>query len=98
MIEAVGGTRHSVPARRPRRRYVWTITRLEVLRTSRQLQRILLAGLVSAVASGSLIAPARAAVAPDFVGVVSEDAYAGDAAYKASTFAAQRNAGVGLLR
>ena len=44
-------------------------------------------------------APAAQAATPrDFVGMTSEDVFAGDAAYRASTLSTQRGVGVGLLR
>ena len=41
---------------------------------------------------------AQAAVPPDFVGMTSEDAFAGEGQYRSATMAQQRSVGVGLLR
>lgn len=42
--------------------------------------------------------PSQAAVPPDFVGVTSQDAFAGEGSYRTSTMADQRAVGIGLLR
>ncbi|MEJ7784393.1 MAG: hypothetical protein WKF96_06285 [Solirubrobacteraceae bacterium] len=43
-------------------------------------------------------APSQAAVPRDFVGVVTDDAFAGTSKYRARTLASQRKAGIGLIR
>ena len=45
------------------------------------------------------LAPAAHAAPPsDFVGMTSEDAFAGEGQYRSATMAQQRSVGVGLLR
>lgn len=61
---------------------------------------VLRAGALAAVVLSLLVAPAaHAAAAPaDFIGTVSDDVFAGDAAYRADQLQRQSNAGIGLER
>jgi hypothetical protein len=62
---------------------------------SRRLFRALALALLLAAA----LAPAALARAPrDFVGITSEDAFAGSRAYQSATLAGQHAAGIGLIR
>jgi hypothetical protein len=57
--------------------------------------------LIIGLAAGVLLtsaAPAHAAVPKDFFGVVTEDVFAGNAAYRDGTLAQQSSIGVGLIR
>ena len=58
------------------------------------LRSLLLLSLALALAPSA----AQAATPRDFVGMTSEDVFAGDSAYRASTLSTQRGVGVGLLR
>ena len=57
--------------------------------------RILPLSLLLALAAGT---PAHAAVPADFVGIVTDDAFAGNDQYREKAIAAQSRAGIGLIR
>lgn len=63
-------------------------------------RRITLAACATAAlaATAAVPAPAAAAVPPDFVGVVSADAFATPGAYRKNTLVAQRSSGIGAIR
>ena len=54
--------------------------------------------LVAHAPNSPLAASADAAVPKNFVGIVSDDAFAGTADYRAQTFATQQAAGIGMIR
>ena len=63
-------------------------------------RRLTLAACATAALAATVAAPAPAAAAvpADFVGVVSEDAFATPGAYRKNTLVAQRSSGVGAIR
>lgn len=74
------------------RRLLWDAPRVPPLVPLRRV-----VGLAGAIAVAACSA-AGAAVPRDFVGIVSDDAFAGGHAYREATFAAQQLAGIGLIR
>lgn len=54
--------------------------------------------LLSLLLAVLVAAPARASVPRDFVGIVSDDVFAGAPGYRDSTLSAQQGAGIGIIR
>lgn len=65
---------------------------------SRRLRRTLVTAAVLLILPAAAASSAHATVPGDFVGIASEDSFAGNLDYRNTNFAAQRAAGIGLVR